>query len=330
MAIFNPTTPFELDLSLSEESQRNTSIAATGSPSPVPFACITPVPAIYTHVGHAAQYGAGRRNGRTVRLVILHVTDVDGSALGAAAYDARRPDSVSATAFIGPQGEIVYDVPEKDRPYTTGRWNDESVTCEIVGKAAWTDAQWRARPDQLEAIVRIIVDWCKRYSLPAQWLTANEVAVGASPEGTPPIQGFNYGVTDHYTANQAAIALGGSPLKYSHTCVGPALRAIVMNELIPEAARRMTANPPASGEDEMILFTHQDPRYANVFVRTTSSTFTVTGEEYTAAPVKDVPHFNKEAHNATLFAYMREAHLKAADMVQIGGQPAAPFPDDLK
>ena len=252
MASFTPESPYKLTLSSSEELQRETAIKATGSPSPIPFAPITPVPTIYSHVGHAAQYGSGRRSGRTIRMIVLHVTDSDSTALGAAAYDARRPDSVSANAFVGPNGEIVYDVSESDRAFTTGRWNDESLGVEIVGKAAWTDAQWRVRSAQLESIVKLLVFWCKKYQIPAVWLVSSAVAQGASLQSNPPVQGVNRGITDHFTANQAAISLGGSPAQYSHTCVGSALRAIVTNELIAEVARRLNQSTPSS-EDDMKL-----------------------------------------------------------------------------
>lgn len=243
MGTFSTATPAVLRLEAWEETARATAIAATGSPSPVPFAAL---PALdpYTHLGHAAQYGKGRRNGRTVRMIVLHITDVDGSALGAASYDARRADLVSATAFIGPNGEIVYDVSEDDRPYTTGRWNDETLAAEIVGHDEWTSAQWRARPRQLEGIVRWLVAVCRRHDVPPVWLDAAAVAQGASRQGELPVQGTRRGITDHLHANLAARSLGASVASTSHICVGPGLRAIVLGELLPEVARRLAPVPP--------------------------------------------------------------------------------------
>lgn len=243
MGTFSTSTPAELRLEAWEAAQRATAIAASGSPSPARFAPISPAPPVYTHVGHDAQYGRGRRNGRSVRILILHTTESD-TFVGSMSYGARRPDSVSATAYAGANGELGYAVPEADRPYTTGRWNDESLALEIIGRAAWTADQWRARPRQLEGITRILVDWCQRYGIPAVWLDAAAIAEGASRQSTSPVQGRRRGIADHLEANRAAIALGGSAAQYSHHDIGAGLRSIVLGELIPEAARRLAGTTP--------------------------------------------------------------------------------------
>lgn len=244
MGTWNAASPAELELAAWEQQDRAEAVAASGSAAPATYRPLPDPPAVYTHVGHAAQYGRGRRNGRTIRFLALHVTDVNGTALGAASYDARRPDQVSATAFAGPNGELVLDVAEADRAFTTGRWNDESASLEIVGHDEWTAAQWRARPRQLEAIVRWLVDLCQRHNIPAVWLDADDVAAGASRQGAAPVQGVNRGITDHLNANLAARALGASTSSTSHVCVGAGLRSIVIAELIPEAARRLAGTTP--------------------------------------------------------------------------------------
>lgn len=256
-----------------EEIQRKASITAKGSPSPIPYAPIHPVPSIYTHVGHAAQYGIGRRNGRTIRMIILHITDVDGSALGAASYDARRSDLVSANAFVGPKGEIVLDVAEENRAFTTGRWIDESLAAEIVGHDEWSPSQWRARPLQMEGITRLLVWWCKEYNIPVSWLSPAEVAEGASRLGTPPVQGIQRGITDHKDANLAARLLGASIASTTHICVGPGLRTVLHEDIFPEVRRRLNQQPtppqpnptptpippitPVDPEDEMFLISNK-------------------------------------------------------------------------
>lgn len=242
MGSFSTTTPAILRLEAWEEKERAANIAATGSPSPVPFRPLSPV-APYTHLGHDSQYGAGRRNGRTIRLIILHTTESDGF-LNSMSYGARRPDQVSATCYSGKDGELGYTVSESDRPYTTKRWNDESITVEICGKAAYTTAQWRARPKQLASLTNLLFTWCQRWAVPAVWLWKAEIAQGASPHGASPVQGVNYGICDHLEANLAAILLGAAPKDYSHVDIGPGLRTIVINEIIPEVARRLGGSVP--------------------------------------------------------------------------------------
>lgn len=252
MGTFSAEQPARLRLSATEEADRRNAIAATGSPSPTPFAPIGSPPAIYSHIGHDAQYGTGRRNGRTIRLLILHTTE-GGTLVNDMSYAARRPELVSSSAYVGELGELGYGVPEADRPYTTGRWNDESLAAEIVGYAAWTEAQWRARPLQLEGITRLLVDWCRRHSIPPRWLTAEQITEGASKQSATPVAGVNAGICDHLEANLAARLLGASTSSTTHSDVGPALRRIVITELIPEASRRLagaTTTDPQE-DDEM-------------------------------------------------------------------------------
>lgn len=255
MGTFSSDRPARLKLSAIEETARKTAVAALASPAPVPFASIPNPPELYTHIGGDAQYGAGRRNGRTVRLLIMHTTEGDGF-LNGMSYAARRDQQVSSSAYVGGAGEIGYGVAEHDRPFTTGRWNDESLALEIMGHAAWTDAQWRARPAQLEAITRVLVDWCRRFAVPPVWLTKEQIAAGASKLSAPPVQGSQRGICDHLEANLAARLLGSTVSSTTHSDVGPALRRILQTELIPEAARRLGTpgtptdpNPPQ--EDEM-------------------------------------------------------------------------------
>lgn len=242
MGTFNQTTPKRLVLTDVEQTSRAAAIAATGSPSPVPYVPIFPVPSVYTHVGHDAQYGKGRRDGRFVRLLILHTTEAE-SFVGSMSYGARRPEQVSATCYAGGSGELGYGVPEENRPYTTQRWNDESLSVEICGKAAWTAEQWRARPLQMGAIVLLLIDWCKRYSIPPRWLTPSEVALGASRYGSPPVQGTNFGITDHWNANLAARLLGASDASTTHTDIGPGLREVFLDDLLPDVIRHLSTQP---------------------------------------------------------------------------------------
>lgn len=250
MGTFDTATPKRLQLAAWEQTQRTTNVAATGSAAPATYAPIVPPSPVFTHIGHAAQYGRGRRNGRTVRMLVLHVTDVDGSMLGAMSYDARRPEMVSAHAFAGPLGELGAQVPDADRAFTTGRWNDEADELEIVGHDEWTAAQWRARPAQMEAIVRWLVDRCQRWDIPPRWMDRGTIAKGASRHGQTPVQGTERGICDHLEANLAARDLGATS-GTGHVCVGPGLRTVLFDDLIPEVARRLSPTTPPQEAPEM-------------------------------------------------------------------------------
>jgi hypothetical protein len=243
------------------------------SAAPREYAPIQPAPAIYTHLGHAAQYGKGRRNGRTIRLIVLHTTESDNFA-GALTFDAWRDSTVSATAIVGAAGYIGYDVPEADRPWTNGRWNDESLTMEICGRAGWEKDAWLQRPSQIQSIEDLLFDWCTRYNIPGEWLTGDNVAFGASANGQLPVQGSIPGITDHLESNLAAIKLGHSKARYSHHDIGEGLRAVLFDTILPNLQLRLIGsdpsphnipNTPPSKETEMITQFVTDETLGGVF-----------------------------------------------------------------
>ena len=233
-----------ISLTPSEQAQRATSITKNNSAAPISFYPLKPPGPEYDWAGHAANYGAGRRYGIEIRCGIYHVTESDSTIEQALRYDARRSESVSTTAFAGPGGELGIDVAEHDRPWTTGRWNDESVSLEVTGLTAWSAAKWRSRLEQMEAITVWTVGVCQRHNLPPTWLTPEVFKIGASIAGQSPLRaGTRPGFIDHYGANIAAIALGHSPSKYSHHDIGTGLRTVINEDILPEANRRLGLNP---------------------------------------------------------------------------------------
>lgn len=237
-------TALPFDPGAAAKAARPANVRATDSAAPEVYAPLPSAPSdIYTHRSHAAQYGAGRRYGITIRALILHTTEGE-SFFGSLGYNTWRPQTVSSSAHAGPNGELGYEIRDGDRPWTTGRWNDESLTLEIVGRAAWTAAQWRARPKQLEAVTRWLVDNAARHGIPAVWLSPAEFAEGASRANQSPLRaGRRRGIIDHHGANAAAISLGHDNDKYSHWDIGPGLREVVINDIIPEVARRLGFDP---------------------------------------------------------------------------------------
>lgn len=220
-----------------EQAQRTANISS-GSAAPITYSPIWPVPSGYTHVGHDLQYGNGRRWGFEPRLIVWHTTESD-SFLGSLAYNARRGETVSAHIYVGRDGEIGYGVPEDDRAWTSGRWNDESLSIEICGRASWTAATWRARPSQIEAVADMTFTLCKRHGIPPLWLDATAVADGASRQGgTTRTMGAQRGITDHRAANQAAALLGGDPSKLTHWDIGDGLRRVMWEDVLPDLMAR--------------------------------------------------------------------------------------------
>lgn len=232
------------------------------SAAPVIFSPIPNAPAVYTHAGRGNQYGSGRRNGRTVRVLIVHETEGGGLSdtidqfFGSMQYEATRAEDTSCTCLIGRTGQVGYDVPEADRPFTTGRWNDESLTIEVDGRAVWTRDQWLQAPAQLQSVCDVLYDWCLRYNIPAVWLDSPAVAEGASRQGATPKQGVNRGITDHRTANAAAISLGGDPATYSHTCPGDAFHQLLIDTIVPRVAKMLGKPSPPTGGDMTAITPH--------------------------------------------------------------------------
>lgn len=110
-------------------------------------------------------------------------------------------------------------------------------------------------------------------------------------------------------------------------CPGDAVKAVWSALTTPWTQPPPQPQPP-SGDDDMELYLWQDPRYANVFLVTTGTAFTIDGDVY-AAKSKSLPLFNKMEHSPTLFSLMRKACLRAADMQQTGGATPVTFPPDL-
>lgn len=212
---------------------RPASVAKTGSHAPETYAPIEDAPDVYTHIGHSAQYGNGRRNGRTIRAIALHTVQGDDFK-GSFGYSTWRDGTVSTTAYAGSEGELGLVVPEEHRAWTSGRWNDETLSLEILGYAEWTAAKWRTRPRQIESIAVWIADISTRYDIPIDWLSADQLAQGASRRGDTPKQGDIRGVVDHLTCNDAARLLGQTS-GLSHWDVGPGLREVLLNDILPRA-----------------------------------------------------------------------------------------------
>lgn len=224
------------------------------TPAPVPPG------SSYTHVCRGNNYGAGRR-GKTIRLIIDHTAEAEwASVVNGLKVDATTARKVSATAFTGEDG-IGLSVPETDRPWTTGIWNEESLSNETIGKAAWTEAYWRAnRKATIQNKILLFADWCRRHDIPARWLTADDIIAGKR------------GITDHLEANRAALRLGGDPSKLTHHDVGPGMRAILINTIIPAVATLLSQNT------EIDMSTLQVPDPSRTY-----STRAVDGAPYGAA-----------------------------------------------
>jgi len=219
-------------------------IAAVPNPIPVDSA-------VYTHVGHALHYGINRR-GYNPRLVVWHTTESPNATMsGSLRYNARRPDQVSCTAFAGQEG-LGQDAPEAGRPFTQGRWNDEALSLEIIGAAAWAASYWQnERQATLDNIVVMTADWCRRWGIPARWLTPEQLL-----DGVP-------GVCDHLMCNAAAILevpsrKGNSP--YTHTDAGQGIRHL-SDELLARVNALLDPPfppPPPPEEDPLRILVLND------------------------------------------------------------------------
>lgn len=301
-----------------EQTERARNIAATGSASPPIYAPLRPDSPLVTLAGHDAQYGRGRRYG-PIRGVILHTTEGDNFT-SSMRYNARRPEQVSATYHVGQAGEIGQGVPEADRPWTTGRWNDETISVEINGRASYAADKWLSMPGQLDALTDLLVDICQRNQLPAVWLTPTEWAEGASRQSVPPFRaGTNRGIIDHDGANRAAIQLGGSPAQYSHHDVGPGLRALLIAEIVPEVARRLAVaslppTPPPPEEDMSTAVIWSPEGYANTWLVGAGSVVHLTPELYGHYRRLGVPHIT-ETHPQMLKSVLALSGLTTADLV---------------
>jgi N-acetylmuramoyl-L-alanine amidase len=262
------------------------------------------------------------------RLILVHTNGASNQGTAAAAYNwaMAAPNNTKPHYQVDRDGSATKFLPSDRKGIGNGTEASATggkMTADFSLVIETADLGWGAgkpgptcgfTPEQSEMLSSIIAWECFLWKIPIAYPSAWDgagVACHTEPCGYP-----------YWTIDKG------------HVCPGTQKKIEVVQVVMPRAHQLLKQYqqpepvPPPSGEEEMELYLWQDPRYANVFLLTTGTAFTIDGDVY-ADKAKTLKVYNKKPHDATLFSLMRKAGLKKADMVQTGGQSPATFPADL-
>lgn len=133
-------------------------------------------------------------------LVIVHTNQgpASGSVAGLLGYLQRRDVEASYTIVVGGDGTTGRSNDDEYAPWAAGSpANERGLHLCFLGYAEESRAAWLARPAQLDAGADIAADWCRRYGIPARWLTADAMRAGAKGIGGHDTTVAAWHATDH-------------------------------------------------------------------------------------------------------------------------------------
>lgn len=163
-------------------------------------------------VGPPLHWARGRdARGRPVpAYVVIHVTDGNegpNAAEAGAAYDKRRPDSVSTHLFVD-SDSALREVRDEDTAYAAfPKGNALGIQVEICGFAAQTAAQWHDQisTDTLKLAAYEVAVLCQNHGLPVRHLTVAECRAAWYSPGAN-----TRGIVSHWDVTRAYPEDGGS------------------------------------------------------------------------------------------------------------------------
>lgn len=167
---------------------------------------------------------------RPIRGVCVHCTATSDSARGAegtARYFETTERQASAH-WVGDSNSGINCVHESDTAYAAKGVNADMLHAEIVGREDQTEAQWLDR-FSLAALHRAaakVAYWCRKYAIPARYLTLAEIKDGKAR-----------GLTFHADVSKAIPSTG-------HTDPGPHFPRAKFLDMVKAEIKRQDAAAP--------------------------------------------------------------------------------------
>jgi len=100
--------------------------------------------------------------------IILHTAESDGDPGALPGFWRGQGKGYGSQAGIGQDGTIARYANDTDLTYHTGGANAGSLGIEIMGQASWAREDWLRRPQQLEAVARLIAYWSATHRIPLE------------------------------------------------------------------------------------------------------------------------------------------------------------------
>lgn len=119
-------------------------------------------------------------------IIVVHTNEGDpnGRADDLGAYLQTSASQASYTMIVDRSGRIVRSNDDVYVPWAAGSpANERGLHLCFIGRAAQTEAQWLAQDKQLRAAARVAADWCRRYNIPARWLSGTAMRNGLAGIG---------------------------------------------------------------------------------------------------------------------------------------------------
>lgn len=153
-----------------------------------------------------ATRSSGRRPLSSIDLIVMHDEEAS-TARSAAAFFASGNAEGSAHLCVDDK-ECYRTLPDGEIPWAAPGANSQGLHIEQAGFARWSIVIWRSHFKTLDRAAFKAAQWCHKYGVPAQFLSASALRAGRR------------GITTHRQVSlwQASI---GAPGDHSHSDPGP-------------------------------------------------------------------------------------------------------------
>ncbi|MGB3604233.1 MAG: peptidoglycan recognition family protein [Gordonia sp. (in: high G+C Gram-positive bacteria)] len=141
----------------------------------------------------------GVRYGRP-SLVIAHTNegDANGRADDLGAWLQKPESEASYTMIVDRAGRTVRSNDDNYVPWAAGSpANERGLHLCFIGRASQSRKDWLNQDKQLRAGARVAADWCRRYNIPAGWLSGDQMRSGLSGIGGHDTTVQAWHATDH-------------------------------------------------------------------------------------------------------------------------------------
>ncbi len=138
-----------------------------------------------------ARLTGGARTPGSVRIIVLHSTESQGTAAAVASY-FQSPSSGGSTQLVVGDDGCFRCVPDLKQPAGAPGANSDGLHIEVVGMAKWTREEWLERPIRLDNCARALAEWSQTYRIPLAFVDAAMLKTGRAR-----------GVTTHREVSQA-------------------------------------------------------------------------------------------------------------------------------